>query len=115
MHALRRRHVGGLLRAAAQAFERPDVAALVPLLRLDANEARAASASLAVRSGENFRLLRSEIQHGPRIMRHFDEMIFNGGQVPRCKLNTRADKWFPLRHFAENAVRRDGADAARGD
>ena len=63
MHALRRRHVGGLLGAAAQAFERPDVATLVPLVRLDADQARDAAALLAWRSSEEFRLLCSEIQH----------------------------------------------------
>ena len=63
MDALRRRHVGGLLRAAAQALERPDVAALVALVRLDPDNARDAVASFAGRSGEEFWLLRSEIQH----------------------------------------------------
>jgi hypothetical protein len=63
MHTLRRRHVGDLLGAAARAFESPDVAALVPLVRLDANETGDAAAFFAGRAGEEFWLLRSDVQH----------------------------------------------------
>lgn len=90
------------------------MAALAPLVRLDADEARGGAAFLAWWSGEKFRLLRSEVQHGPRIMRHFGEMIFNGGQVPRGKLNAGAREWLPLRDFAPRAVGEDGVYAARG-
>ena len=61
--ALWRGHVRGLLGAAAQAFELPDVTALVSLVRFDADEARDATASFARRAGKELWLLRSDIQH----------------------------------------------------
>ena len=57
MRAGRRRHLGAMRRAAAEAFQRPYMAALEPAMRLDPHDARRAAALLATRTGEDFRLL----------------------------------------------------------
>jgi len=89
VHVLRRRHVGGLLGAAAQAFERPDVTALVPLVR--SMRTRRVTPPQRSHGGpaRSFGCcaLRSNMAS---ITRHFGEMIFNAGQVPRGVLNARA-------------------------
>jgi len=57
MRACGRRHVGAMRSAALEAFERPHMASLEPLMRLDLHDARRAPACFASGTGENFRLL----------------------------------------------------------
>jgi len=57
MRARRRRHVGAMRLAAFEALERPHMAALEPMMRLDPHDARRAATAFALGTREDFRLL----------------------------------------------------------